>query len=86
MCVRLQKEKVVVLKLVLVKNDGTEEILASGPPQIPLQWKSVPNQPIVYERDGENGAYLIHAITVQPTTVLSLQYGKQINPNQIKVF
>lgn len=75
-----------VLKLVLVKNDGTEETLVSGSPQIPLQWKAPPNLPLVVTREGENGAYLIHAITVQPTTVLSLQYGKQINPNQIKVF
>lgn len=75
-----------ILKLILVKNNGEEETLVSGPPQIPLQWKAMANQPIVYEREGENGAYLIHAITVQPTVVLSLQYGKQINPNQIKVF
>jgi hypothetical protein len=75
-----------ILKLILVKSDGTEELLASGPPQIPLQWKSPPSQPIIYERGGDNGSYIITAFTVQPTAILSLQYGKQINPNQVKVF
>lgn len=75
-----------ILKIQIIDDDGTIRAEASGPAHQPVQWKSPPNVPIVAARGGDNGVYLIYAVTAVPTTVLNLQYGKKLNPNQMKVY
>jgi hypothetical protein len=71
-----------------ILDDNGKELMKSttDTPWQPLQWKAPPNQPIVAIRDESNGAYLIYALTVQPTVTLQLGYRKQVNPSMVKIF
>lgn len=75
-----------ILKIQIIDDQGQIMMEQSGPVHQPLQWKAPPNSPVISLREGDNGAYKVWAITVVPTVVLELGYGKLLNPNAYKIF
>ncbi len=76
-----------ILEVRILNDSGEVEMEAkSNTPWQPLQWKCAPSHPIECKREGDNGSYLIYCITVTPTVTLALQKGKQINPDQVRIY
>lgn len=73
------------VKLQVIDESGQVLVDVSGPVQIPLQWKASANQPLVSLRGDDNGAFKVWALTVTPTAVLEMGYGKLL-PNITRMF
>lgn len=74
-----------ILELKLTNDAG--EVVAytkSDHPEQPLQWRSPPNQPVIFDKN-KNDVIFIHSYTVQPLCTLQLNYRKGINIESIPV-
>lgn len=46
--------------------------------EIPIDWKCAYGSPIIIERGGNNGAYMLHGFVYQPRATLNLQWRKPL--------
>lgn len=69
-----------LLRIQILDDEGNIKAQAEGPAWQPVQWKCLPNAPIVVDRGNNNGQYQIFTVTAQP--ICTLVMGASQTPVQ----